>query len=177
MIRYPTVNIRLPCGAREKAKEIYLAYKARIATFAAAFGGDKHSLRRLVIEFNRPFPLSFYPPSCLRTCQNVLEPFASIYGLGRNCSLNIHGVTDDFEETLCPAMENEKYACVPEEREYGMRMVAKKGSRGKKTQQKYVLGSYHDTELLWMRGRIILLSFGVEVVHRCCEVCTRRAKM
>lgn len=90
MIEHCHVDSRLPCGHRTKALQIYLEHNARFATFTAAFDGDEHSLHVLTIEFNKSFQCGSYPASCLCTCQNVLEPFATLYHRGRKCGAKHH---------------------------------------------------------------------------------------
>jgi len=104
-IRKCEINVRMPYGPLTRARESYLKHRKRIAAFAVAFRGDDHSLRKLSISFNKQFVWHNYLQNGLRSCQNILEPLATIYGPG--ICVVIDGVTPDLWPRwwlLCPAM-------------------------------------------------------------------------
>ena len=170
MIKTCTVEIRLPTFPWTWAKEMYLQYYARLAAFATCFGGDDHSLQKVTILFNRCFRTGYYfPLSCLRKSENVLETLAAIHGV--SISVTVGGVTPAFEAKLSLAMMSKVIAYGHKEEEYRERMVILKGKR---RLQRYKLGRYYDSKVVWSRS-----VFGPYPPHlkkappafECCEVC------
>ena len=165
-----TVEVRLPTFPWRDAKTTYLKYYARLAAFATRFGGHDHSLQKIAILFNRCFRKGYYfPLSCLRTSQNVLETLAAIHNVGQ--SVTVGGVTPAFERKLSFAMMSKEIACAPKEEEYGERMVKLKGKR---RPQRYKLGRYHDSKLVWTQsglGPYSPQSKETPPTSECCEVC------
>lgn len=168
MIKRCTVEVRLPTFPWTRAKKMYLQYYARLEAFGTCFGGDDHSLQKVTILFNRCFRRGYYfPLSCLRTSQNVLETLAAIYGV--ELSVIVGGVTPAFEAKLSLAMMSKAIACEPRQEEYGMRMVKHKGKR---RLQAYKLGSYYDSKKVWYRlGPYPPHSRKAPPAYECCEVC------
>lgn len=170
MITKCTIEVRLPTFPWTRAKKIYLQYYARLADFATCFGGDGHSLQKVVVLFNRCFREGYYfPLSCLRTSQNVLETLAAIHGVRH--SVTVGGVTPAFEAKLSLAMMSKAIACVPKEERYGERMVI---SKGKRRPQRYKLRRYYDSKKVWSRnvfGPYPPHSIMAPPAYECCEVC------
>ncbi len=169
-VRRCTVEVRLPTFPLRYAKTAYLYYYARLAAFATRLGGHDHSLQKIAILFNRCFRKGYYfPMSCLRTSQNVLERLATIHDVGQ--SVTVGGVTPDFEMKLSFAMTSKEIACAPKEEEYGERVVKFKGKR---RPQRYKLGRYHDSKLVWTQsglGPYSPHSKDTPPTSECCEVC------
>lgn len=163
MIKKCTIEVRLPNFPWTWAKKMYLEYYARLAAFANCFGGDDHSLQKVAVLFNRCFTRGYYfPLSCLRESQNVLESLATIHGV--RLSVIAGGVTPDFEAKLSLAMMSPKIACIPKEEQYGMRMVWFKSKRGL---QSHKLGRYYDSKKVWSHR----VPGPYRTRYRCCEVC------
>lgn len=173
MIRKCTVEVRLPTFPWTEAKKIYLQYYARLVVFATRFGGDDHALQKVAILFNRCFRKEYYfPLSCLRTSQNVLEPLAAIHGVRH--SVTIGGVIPAFETKLSLAMMSEKIAWTPKEENHGKRMVIFKGKR---RPQRYKLERYHDSKKRWnpdVLGPYPPDSSRALPAYECCEVCDEK---
>ncbi|KAF6238904.1 hypothetical protein HO173_002776 [Letharia columbiana] len=173
MIKKCTIEVRLPTFPWTGAKPVYLEYYARLAAFATGFGGDDHSLQNVAILFNRCFRKGHYfPLSCLRTSQNVLETLAAIHGVRH--SVTVGGVMPAFEAKLSLAMMSRAIAYVPKEEKYGQRMVMYKGKR---RLQRYKLGRYYDSNNVWSRsvlGPYQPHSKEASPAYGCCEVCDER---
>ena len=169
-VRRCTIEVRLPTFPRRYAKMLYLHYHARLAAFATRFGGNDHSLQKIAILFNRCFRRGYYfPMSCLRTSQNVLETLAAIHDVGQ--SVTVGGVTPAFEMKLSLAMMSKEIACATKEEEYGERVVKIKGKR---RPQRYKLGRYHDSKLVWIQSGLDPYSpqsKETPPTSECCEVC------
>lgn len=170
MIRRCTVEVRLPAFPWTRAKKMYLQYYARLAAFATCFGGDDHSLQKVAIFFDRCFRSGYYfPLSCLRTSQNVLETLAAIHSVEK--SVAVGGVTPTFEAKLSLAMMSKAIAWVPRQEEYGRRMVKYKGKR---RSQRYKLRSYYDSKKVWSQSALRPYpphSRKALPAYECCEVC------
>lgn len=167
MIKKCIVEVRLPTFPWAWASNMYLKYYARLAAFATCFGGDNHSLEKIGILFNQCFSSGYYfPLSCLRTSQNVLETLAAIHGVRH--SVTVGGVTPAFEAKLSLAMMSPEIACVPKEETYGMRMVSYKGKR---RLQSYKLGRYYDSKKEWSRSVLGPYPTYSKPRYECCEVC------
>ena len=173
MIKKCTVEVRLPTFPWTWARRMYLEYYARLAAFATCFGGDDHSLQKVAILFNRCFRRGYYfPLSCLRTSQNVLEALAAIHGVRHSVTLG--GVTPAFEAQLSLAMMSKEIAYVPKEETHGRRAVI---SRGKRRPQRYKTGRYYDSKNVWSKS---VLGTGpphsnkTPSAYECCEVCDER---
>lgn len=173
MIKKWTVEVRLPTFPWTKARNMYLQYYARLALFAACFGGDDHSLQEVAILFNKCFQRGYYfPLSCLRTSQNVLETLAAIHGV--RISVNVGGVTPEFEAKLSLAMMSKVIAYVPKEEQHGKRMVVFKGKR---RLQLYQTGRYYDSKNVWSRSVLGPYPPHLEkapLAFLCCEVCDEK---
>ena len=170
MIKKFTIEVRLPTFPWTAAKKIYSQYYARLTAFATSFGGDNHSLQKVAILFNKCFRKEYYfPLSCLRTTENVLETLATIYGVRH--SVTVAGVTLAFEAKLSLAMMNKAIACVPKEEEHGKRMVKLKGKR---RPQRYKLGRYYDSTIRWSEnvlGPYPPYPKKAPPPYKCCVVC------
>ena len=170
MVKKFTVEVRLPTFPWTEAKRRYLQYYARLAAFATCFGGNDHSLQRVAILFNRCFRKGYYfPLSCLRASQNVLETLAAIHSIRH--SVTVGGVTPAFEARLSLAMMNKGIAYEPKEEIYGERVLILKG---KKRLQRYKLGRYYDSKNVWspsVLGPYPLQSEKGPPAYECCEVC------
>ena len=176
MIKRCTLEVRLASFSSSPAKEAYLYYYKKLATFATYFGGDNHSLQKMAIYFSNCFIVGYYYPSkCLRRVQNVLETLAAIYAV--RDSVTIEGVTPALEGILSLAMTSKKIAFVPKEEIYGERTIKFKG---KKRLQKYKLEPYYEEKIVWNRTVLALdpsrlqqekalLEYGLKC--KCCEVC------
>ena len=170
MIKTCTIEVRLPTFPWNRAKTIYLQYCERLAAFAACFGGDDHSLRKVAILFNRCFRKeTYFPLSCLRTSQNVLETLATIHGVRH--SVTVGGVTPAFEAKLSLAMKSKVIACEAAEERCGERMVK---FRGRKRLQRYKLGRYYESKKVWspsVHDPYPPHSKKALPAYECCEVC------
>ena len=170
MIKKCTIEVRLPTFPWNRAKTIYLQYRERLAAFAACFGGHDHSLQKVAILFNRCFRKeNYFPLSCLRTSQNVLETLAAIHGVRH--SVTVGGVTPAFEAKLSLAMMSEANACKAAEERCGERMVR---FRGRKRLQRYKFGRYHESKKVWSRSVCDPYpphSKEALPAYECCEVC------
>lgn len=176
MIRRCAVEVRMPGFPWTKARKIFLEYKTRLSTFAALFGGNEHSLQRVGVYFNKCFRDGYYfPPSCVRQCQNVLEPLATIHGV--TLSAIVSGVTPAFEAKISMAMTSKEVACWPKEDVYGTRKVIIKGKRKPRA---YKLGNYYDSKIEWnenVLGPDASPSAKASNGHKCCEVCTGQKRV
>ena len=176
MIKRCTVEVRLPTFPWTRAKKMYLQYHARLEAFATCFGGDDHSLQEIAILFNRCFRKGYYfPLSCLRTSQNVLETLAAICGVGQ--SVTVGGVTPAFETKLSSAMMSKSIACTRKKENYGKRMVILKGKR---RLQRYKLERYHDSKKCWNPielGPYSRHSNKARLAYECCEVCDGKSPL
>ena len=174
MIKKCAVEVRLPSFPWTRAGRTYLKYYERLAAFAAGFGGNDHSLQKMAVYFNRCFGDRYYAPlSCLRTCQNVLEPLAAIYGVGH--SVTVGGVTPALEVRLSLAMMGQEIAYEPKEERYGERTIRVKR---KKRLQRYKLGKYHESKNVWSQrvlGSCQLSSKETLLAYQCCEVCDEKS--
>lgn len=175
-IKRCSIEVRLPTFPWASAKKLYLQYYARLATFATCFGGDHHSLGKVTILFNRFFTReSYFPLSCLRTSQNVLETLAAIHGVRE--SVTVRGVTPAFEGKLSRAMMSKELAYVPMERKYGKRTGT---IRGKRYLQRYSLDRYYDSRLVWSQsalGPYPLHTKMAPPAYKCCEVCDEKPRL
>ena len=170
LIKKCTVEVRLPTFPWTWAKKMYFKYYERLAAFAACFGGDDHSLHKVAIFFNRCLRKEdYFPLSCLRTSQNVLETLAAIHGVRH--SVTVGGVTPTFEAKLSLAMMSEDVAYEPEEETYGERTVR---FRGKNRLQRYKLRRYYEPKNVWSQnvlGPYPPHSIEALPAYECCEVC------
>ena len=170
LIKKCTVEVRLPTFPWTWAKKVYFTYYGRLAAFAACFGGDDHSLHKVAIFFNRCFRREdYFPLSCLRTSQNVLETLAAIHGVRH--SVTVGGVTPTFEAKLSLAMMSEGVAYEPKEEEYGERTVR---FRGRNRLQRYKLRRYYESKNVWSQnvlGAYPPRSIEALPAYECCEVC------
>lgn len=173
MIKKCTIEVRLPTFPWTNARNIYMQYYARLSAFAACFGGGDHSLQEVAVVFNRCFRRDcYFPLSCLRMSQNVLETLAAIYGV--RVSVTVGGVTPAFEAKVSLAMMSNPIASVPKEEKHGKRMVIFKGKR---RPQRYKIGRYYDSKRVWSRS-----AFGphpprsgkTPAAYQCCEVCDEK---
>ena len=170
MIHKCTVEVRLPTFPWTWAKKMYFKYYERLAAFAACFGGDDHSLQKVAIFFNRCFSKEdYFPLSCLRTSQNVLETLAGIHSVRH--SVTVGGVTPNLEAKLSLAMMSQAIAYEPEEEKYGERTVR---FRGKNRPQRYKLRRYYESKNVWSQnvlGPYPPHSIEALPAYGCCEVC------
>lgn len=173
MIKKCTVEVRLPTFPWTEAKSMYLQYYARLADFANCFGGDNHSLQKVAVLFNKCFREGYYfPLSCLRTSQNVLETLAAIHGVRH--SVTVGGVTPAFEAKLSLAMMSKAIAWVSKEEKHGERRMTFKGKR---RPQRYKLGRYYDSKKVWSRsvfGPYLPHLIMAPPAYECCEVCDEK---
>ena len=170
MIRRCTIEVRLPAFPRGEAKKMYLQYSARLTAFATCFGGEDHSLQEVAIFLNRSFRKRYYfPLSCLRTNQNVLETLAAIHNVEK--FVTVGGVIPAFEAKLSLAMMSKTIAWVPKQEEYGTRKVY---CKGKRRSQGHKLRSYYDSRKVWdqsVLGPYPPHSEKALPAYECCEVC------
>lgn len=176
MIRRCTVEVRLPAFPRREAKKVYLQYFARLAAFAKCFGGEDHSLQTIAIFLNRSFRRGYYfPLSCLRTSQNVLETLAAIHSVEK--SVIVGGVLPAFEAKLSSAMMSKAIAWVPRQEEHETRKVY---CKGKRRSQWYKIRSYYHSKKVWDQTALDpnpRNSKKVLPAYECCEVCDAKSPL
>ena len=131
-----------------------LKYKARIVSFAIAFGGNDHSLQGIRVRSIQSFTQNHHHiededrPDYryelmphIRCCYHILEPLATIYGV--KDSVSVEGIVTDFAARLETTMTSQLIARVPIGALYGIRIVKIKG---RKKKQRYSLGRYYDSK-------------------------------
>ncbi len=107
-----TINVGLPQFPCTDKQKTFLHYKARVEEFAAAFGGNKHALERIVVNFNVDFrPSDYYPRGCLRETQTVLEPLGQIFGVKEHVAFR--GVAVHFYMDMVVAMKSKSLLLTP----------------------------------------------------------------
>jgi hypothetical protein len=158
MIKQSELAVRLPIVHFRQYRHEFARFKARIASFADAFGGNDHSLQTLHIHFLRGFKIGWnVGPYETRMCHRILEPLATIYGIER--SVRVEGPVPEFSARLTGAMTSRILAVAPKEENYKTRLVKakgskSKGSRGKKVLQKYRLEPYYVTKYVWLEPSV-----------------------
>ena len=159
---------------------MYLQYYARLAAFATCFGGNDHSLHKVAILFNRCSRTEYYfPLSCLRTSENVLETLAAIHGVSILVTVvvTVGGVTPAFEAKLSLAMMSKVVTYGHKEEEYRERLGILKGKR---LLQRYKLGRYYHSRVVWSRsvsGPYPPHSKKAPPAFECCEVCDGKSPL
>lgn len=153
MIRQSELVVRLPIVHFSQYRHEFARFKARIASFADAFGGNDHSLQILHIRFLRGFKFTWDAgPHERRICHRILEPLATIYGIER--SVHVEGPVPDFSARLTGAMTSRVLAVTPREDNYKTHLVKAKASKGEKVPQKYRLEPYYVTKYVWLEPSV-----------------------